>query len=281
MRKIFLVILTLSILLACNSGSSHNELATNDTVIHDENAVTENEEPKEIELISVISDLNVRSTAGKDGVVIDKLKFGQRAIFYGEESEYKEKIIMRNIPRFSTWKKIKFSGSGGKGATEGWVYGGGLVEKEKAYTSVNDSAYTRNFKAITKDEIIELIGLEDELNGGKYYAGAVNYINGSRKGQFILNGEFEFEDWEVKEFKSEKMHDEKLMGMFINGQLEGELSKTNTGGPANYTCILTYQNDICVRASISGSYYGQEVNYETVKPSECSFKFLESTLKEE
>ena len=279
MRTFFFLSIFSFLIFSC--GESVNSSSADDSAAGTQQAdstETTSTDLKEIEVLSIISDLNVRSTPGKEGVVIDKLSFDQRAIWYGEETDYKEKIIMRDIPRFSSWKKVRFSGSGGKGALDGWVYGGGIVLKDEAYVQKNDSLVIRDFDAVTEQEIESLTDIEADF--GKYSKGRISYLKDFKSGSLIKNGSFQFEDWENKILSSEKDFGTKLIGTFVKGKLEGELTKKSKSGALDYTCFLTYRSGVCQKASISGVYYGQKIDYNTEKPSECSILFLEDMLQE-
>lgn len=266
-----------ALLSSCGGTSDQESSENNSQTKHSEqNGNSEKSVNLEVELISVISDLNVRSTPGKDGVVIDKLKYGQRTIFLGEESDYKEKIIMRGIPRFSSWMKVRFSGSGGKGATDGWMYGGGLVLKEEAYVQQNDSTYKREFQAISSGELSELIGVDILYDG--YASGSMEFIK--HINNFRKNGDFNFSKPLNKTAeKPNEILGVSLTGNFLKGKLNGDLSKTTTNGSdTDYISVLTYNKGVCSEASVIGTFIGQELDFSSSDSKECSFRDLEKNL---
>jgi len=233
--------------------------------------------PEEIEVLSVISGLNVRSTPGKDGVVIDKLTYGQRAIYYGEETDYKEKIIMRGEPRFSSWKKIRFSGSKGRGATDGWVYGGGVSRKNAVYKEIDKSHFRRDLSTVTSEEISKLLGFD--VSGKGYSNGFIEYEMPANSSLLKRHGLFEFSGRMKKHLKSEADFTYDLRGEFVHGQLEGPVVKKVKGSDFDYQCTLSFSSGKAIQSIFSGVCLGVEINYETKNPSECSFLALEKTLQ--
>ena len=232
---------------------------------------------QEIEMLSIISDLNVRNTPGKDGVIVDKLSYGQRAIFLNEETDFKEKIIMRGQPRFDSWKKIRFSGSLGKGATDGWVYGGGMILKDEAYEKLDSTHYRRSLAQVTGDEVSGLLEIDVIL--GEYSSGFIDYELLPKSNLFNKDGEFEIINGISKRLESESDFGSMISGIYTHGQPEGEIVKVNKGNNHSYKSTLYFENGICLWGSIIGTYEGHDIDFRTEKPSECSFSYLEKALQ--
>ena len=266
-----------AILASCENFSEESPKENNSPVVINPVQQEEDVSPEEIEVLSVISDLNVRSTPGKDGVVIDKLTYGQRAIYYGEETDYKEKIIMRGEPRFSSWKKIRFSGSKGRGATDGWVYGGGVSRKNAIYKEIDKSHSRRDLSTVTSEEISELLGFK--VSGNGYSNGFIEYEMPANSVLLKRHGLFEFSGRMKKHLKSEADFTYDLIGEFVHGQLEGLVVKKVKGSDFDYQCTLSFVSGNVTQAIGSGVYRGVEINYETKNPAECSFSALEKALQ--
>ena len=265
--------------LTVSCGNSSKEISEEKNSSEVINQVQQEEEIalEEIEVLSIISDLNVRNTPGKEGVIIDKLAYGQRAIYYGEETDYKEKIIMRGEPRFSSWKKIRFSGSKRRGATDGWVYGEGVSRKGAIYREIDASHYSRNLTTVTSEELSTLLGLEILESG--YSNGFIAYLKSANSTLLKRHGTFEITGRMKKHLKLEADFGYDLTGEFVQDKLEGSVIKKSRGSGVDYTCILSYSDGVCNSASISGTYLGTEINYQTENPTECSFSELEKTLQ--
>ncbi len=233
----------------------------------------EEKAPEQIEVYSVISDLNVRSTPGKDGVIIDKLAYGQRAIYLEEESDYKEKIIMRGTPRFSTWKKIRFSGSEGRGATDGWVFGGGIQTKEEVFIQKSDSIYTRNVDRITAEEASDLLGVE--FTGEGFFKGFISYEKLDRPRIFRKNGAFELMPSLIDGENGKNMLSTRVSGTFSKGKPEGLFQKETQGYESSMFTTLLFEDGKCTLGSVKGNTEGEEVDFQVENPVECSFSFVE------
>ena len=238
----------------------------------------ETSKPKKTILYSVINDLNVRDKAGRKGTVIAKLKYGQRALYLDEETDFKERIIMRGKERFSSWKKIRFSLGNGSAAIEGWVFGGGMLTEDEQFSKVDTNAFERKLENVTREEFSQVIGMT--FSPDFVFNGTVSYSrkNNSENGAFLKNGSFRVFGLPIDRTNEMKNVNVEYSGNFEDGKAEGEFKKKFNGYESESEAIIYFKNGKCEWSELKGQAEGEILDKKIDSPEKCNFQFLESQI---
>ncbi|GEM_PF-1302556 len=265
-----ILIVCLVVLLGVSCGESTNTQSNDQTAqVQPKNEI----EPKETILYSVINDLNVRDEAGRKGKVIAKLSYGQRTLFLDEETDYKERIIMRGTERFDSWKKVRFSSGAGGAAIEGWVYGGGMQDESEMYKEIDDNLYERNLKNITRAELSKIIGMTLTLD--YTFNGSVKYTKSG--GAYVKHENFSVTGLPKDRSDELKHVNVSYSGQYFNGEATGLFVKNFVGYESESKVSVMFENGKCLWAEININGEGEEWQDKLEAPEMCNFQYVETT----
>jgi hypothetical protein len=80
-----------------------------------------------------VDNLRARKMPGKDGDILVELKQGEKLIFLGERSGFKDKVNLRGKEYEDTWMKVKLPDG-----RIGWVFGGAVTQDMEVVVSADE-----------------------------------------------------------------------------------------------------------------------------------------------
>ncbi len=132
--KALKAIIILTLFFSCKNTNS-SETPKNPALEVD--TIVNKADQTEIEttLYALVDKLRLRKDPGSKGAVLEQIKEGERLLFLNEETDYKEKIKLRDNWHEEPWLKVQSE----KGTT-GWVFGG-AVSKDPPEEDFSKSPY--------------------------------------------------------------------------------------------------------------------------------------------
>lgn len=253
----------------------------NDTNFKEPESEIENLPTKEDTIetyLAIVSNLRIRKIPDTDGDILGTMNYGQKAIFLGEESDFKEKIELRGKMRYDSWKKIKTDVYNSSESITGWVYGGGLINESEVYQP-NGQNFIREVIQVTDEELSEILGIKVEEE--YYYSGTIEY-NKVTDGTFKKEGKMSLKGVKNLEISDQYTHEIsiEITGSYKNDLPDGVFEMKYNGYENSNVATINFENGNCLWASIMGSSEGTDYSHREENPSECTFSFIQKKLLE-
>lgn len=270
----FLVLTLILGFLGCKeAGSNGNSHAGTPTGTIREEPASNN---SEIIYIANVDKLTIREVPDKKGAPIGKLMYGQEATYLDEESDFKEKIELRGMVRYDSWKKVRLGPANGQQTIEGWVYGGGLSLKSELFEEVEPNRYSRTIIRASKEELSNVLGIPI---GDKYfYDGEVSYRKS--EGEYVKHGKFKVKGLELYDMGGgfEYEVSSEITGSYKDGIPDGVFERKHVGYEDANVSTVFYEDGKCLWSSIMGSAEGEDYNHREENPKDCSFEYILNRL---
>ncbi len=120
--KILRIIVFLTFFYSCKNTNSTETPKDPSTEV--ETLVESKNEKQELQwFYSTVDKLRLREKPGTDAAVVEQIKEGAVLFFLNEETDFKEKIKLRNQWHEASWLKVKSESD-----REGWVFGGAVTK---------------------------------------------------------------------------------------------------------------------------------------------------------
>ncbi len=223
--------------------------------------------------VAIVDNLRIREVPDEKGAVLGKVYWGQKLIFLGEESEFKEKISLRGKVRYDSWKKVKFITSDSPKEVTGWVYGGGLIKQSEIYKKTSESKYEREIVRATKEEVGELLDMV--IDEKFFYDGVIRYKKGVdekmiKDGKFLLKGQTNVD---ISKGNPVEISIE-ISGNYTEGKPNGIFEMKIEGYESTSVITVNYEDGKCLWSSFIGNSEGADYSHREEKPKDCSFKYV-------
>ena len=275
-RIIFLLFASIS--LGLQSCDDVNAKATIDPVTPIDTSVTDRKPAAKLDqLQATVDQLSIREIPGQDGKLLGHIAVGEAVSYLGEETDFKDRIKLREKTRYATWKKVSYPADS-EDPIIGWAYGGGLQNTAAIYQHLDADTYVRKLEAVSSAELTRLLSFDvpDDL----YFDGSVRYLRLSDgtyvpDGKFLVTASKRLPD--MPDYVGPAMFE--VSGTYTRGRKNGIFELQYQLYETNSVFTILFDQDACDWFSVIGSSEGESFSIREDNPVACTIKYMGERMK--
>ncbi len=218
-----------------------------------------------------VENLRFRSQPNLTAPILGLLKEGDTLISLNDSTDFREKIMLRDIEYFAPWYKVRSETMD----TVGWVYGGAIISSTVMSGNIVLKPGRMVFKLEqARGDNLQVVLQIPDLDPSGTYDGYYEYRL-SQGDQRVLDGSFRISQQHLIE-EYNQYAEISYEGRFREGKKDGAFLRRTSFPESNSTATLYYEAKIndCIWGSISAQAEGEQYNYREDNPDHCSFDYL-------
>ncbi len=264
--RLLLIISILLLSARCTNNSQQTENDIPDAPVVSDDYTTETK------YYAIVGDLRIRDKPSTEGNTLGNIPYGDHLYFLEEETSMEEEFTLRGEKRRSSWKKVRWESALGE-STEGWVFGGGILEESEMFKEISPNVIEQKIVKANEKELANILAM-DILNPG-LYDGTILFTN-SASGNLIKHGAFSLITKHQVEISSNFIADCEIQytGGFTENRPDGDFIERDACYETITTTTLKFNQGKCISGKYHTTSEGEVEESEVDGLNECTFDFV-------